>query len=66
MRSLGELARVDIRSGAEMRTTDADAEADPVGGGFEAFLKEVEAATRKSEVVDPLLRRPVRVSSHRG
>ena len=52
VRSLGELARVDIRSGAEMRTTDADAEADPVGGGFEAFLKEVEAATRKSEVVD--------------
>jgi len=52
VRSLGEMARIDILSGTEIQHSEADTREDLVDSGFEAFLKEVKTATNKKDVVD--------------
>ena len=52
VRSMGEMARVDIRSGTVIQTAETEVKEAPVDGVFQAFLNEVKAATDKKKVVD--------------
>ena len=56
VRSLTELARVNVRTGpATLPTEDESAATVDAGGSFAGFLKQVAAATDKSQVVDNFL-----------
>ncbi len=52
VRSLSEIARVDIRSGAAGTTTETAAKATPADSKFARFLAEVGSATDKKAIVD--------------
>lgn len=52
LRSLGEIARVDIRSGAAGTTTPSVTRATSAGSKFGRFLAEVGSATDKKAIVD--------------